>query len=154
MTHWKKLSNPNYLGAYDFEQGEKRVVKIKSVAQELVKGVDGKDEQCIVAQLENSKPIILNKTNCKTITKLFQTPHIEEWGGRKITLIVAKVRAFGETVDALRVEAKAPELPELTPSHAKWEQAKSALAAGKVTIEQIKTNYKLSKKHEDELIKL
>lgn len=152
-THWKKLTNPNYLGAYDFEVGEKRTVQIVSVSQELVKGADGSDEKCIVAKLADSKPIILNKTNCKIISKLTGSPHIEDWAGKRITLIVAKVRAFGETVDALRVEPKAPELPDLNPAHPKWEGAKAALAAGRVTIEQIKSNYKLSKKHEDELIK-
>ena len=24
QTHWKKLTNPTYLGAYDFAQGEKK----------------------------------------------------------------------------------------------------------------------------------
>jgi len=26
LTHWKKLTNPDYLGAYDFAIGEERIV--------------------------------------------------------------------------------------------------------------------------------
>jgi hypothetical protein len=105
LTHWKKLTNPNYVGSWDFQPGQEIKVKIKSVAQENVKGMDGKDEQCIVAQLIGAKkPLILNKTNCKTIAKLHKTPHIEQWQGKEITLYVAKVKAFGEVVDAIRVK--------------------------------------------------
>ena len=152
MTHWKKLTNPNYLGAYDFEPKEERTVTIQSVAQENVKNMDGKDELCIVAKLHNSKPVILNRTNCKTISKIYGTPNIEDWTGKKITLFVASVKAFGETVDALRIKPTKPELPELTPAHEKWNGAIESLRAGSVTIEQIKRNFKLSKTNENELI--
>ena len=64
MTHWKKLTNPDYIGAYDFAENEKRVVKILEVKQSPVMGADGKKQDCIVATLENSKPLVLCKTNC------------------------------------------------------------------------------------------
>lgn len=148
MTHWKKLTNPDFIGAYELEQNERRVVTILSVAQELVTGADGKKEHCIVAKLQGQKPMILNKTNCKTISKIYDTPLIEEWAGKKITIYATKVKAFGEVVDALRIEAKLPELPELTPQHPKWVGAVQALKSGQVTLEQIKRNYKLSKENE------
>lgn len=107
VTHWKKLTNPNYVGSHDFQPGQEISVTIKSVAKELVKGADGKEEHCIVAKLEGAqKPLILNKTNCKVITHNLGTPYIEKWGGGKITLYVAKVKAFGEMVDAIRVKRK------------------------------------------------
>ena len=72
LTHWKKLTNPNYLGAYSFSEGEEKILTIKEVKTELVKGEDGKDEQCTIAYFaENEKPMILNKTNCKIIQKLY-----------------------------------------------------------------------------------
>ena len=37
---------------------------------------------------ENVKPMIVNSTNAKTIEKLYKTPYIEEWKGRKIQLFV------------------------------------------------------------------
>lgn len=105
VTHWKKLTNPNYIGAWDFQPNETKVVTIVSVTKELVKNQEGKDEPCIVMKIaETQKPMILNKTNCKLITKVLKTPHIEKWAGHKITLFVTPVRAFGDTVDAIRVK--------------------------------------------------
>ena len=67
-THWKKTFNPDYLGAYAFDPGEEKIVTIVSVTQEEVTGLEGRTELCLVAHLENEKPLILNKTNCKAIT--------------------------------------------------------------------------------------
>ena len=122
-THWKKLSNPNYIGSYSIEPGKDLTVEIVSVSKEMVMGADGKKEECIVATLKNQKPFILNVTNCKTIATLLETPYIEEWKGKSITLYVQKVKAFGEVVDALRVRAGKPALPELTPTHPGWDKA-------------------------------
>uniref|UniRef100_UPI00195858C5 hypothetical protein n=1 Tax=Fusobacterium mortiferum TaxID=850 RepID=UPI00195858C5 len=77
-------------------------------SKEMVMGADGKKEECIVATLKNQKPFILNVTNCKTISTLLETPYIEEWKGKSITLYVQQVKAFGEVVDALRVRAGKP----------------------------------------------
>lgn len=105
VTHWKKLTNPNYIGSHDFQPGQEITVTIESVAKEVVKGMDGKDEQCIVAKVKGaSKPLILNKTNCKIISKVLDTPYIEQWTGGRIILYVAKVKAFGDMVDAIRVK--------------------------------------------------
>lgn len=107
-THWKKLTNPNYLGSYAFNPGEEKIVTIESVMKEPVMGEGGRTEDCIVAHLVNEKPLVLNKTNCKAITKLLGTPYIEEWAGHKIVLAVQRVKAFGEDVDAIRVKPKLP----------------------------------------------
>ena len=151
MTHWKVLFNPNYIGAYDFAPDEERTLLITKVVSELVQSPDGDKESCIVAHFKEGKPMILNKTNCKTISKIYGTPMIEDWAGKRITLVVHKVKAFGEVTDALRVKEQAPELPELYPTHEKWNDAINALKAGQVTIEAIKRNYKLSKLNENEL---
>ena len=107
-THWKKLTNPDYLGSYAFEPGEEKIVTIESVALESVMGAEGRMSECIVAHLAGEKPLILNKTNCKAITKLLGTPYIEEWAGHRIVLAVQTVRAFGEDVEAVRVKPKTP----------------------------------------------
>jgi hypothetical protein len=105
VTHWKKLTNPLYIGAHDLQPGQEVKVTIKSVSKEAVKGPDGKDEMCIVAKLEGTqKPMILNKTNCKIIATNFGTPYIEEWAGKAVTIYAAKVKAFGEMVEALRIK--------------------------------------------------
>ena len=110
VTHWKRLTNPNYIGAHDLEPGQELTVTIDSVSTEMVKCFDGKsvkEESCIVAKLKGAKkPLILNKTNCRIISRNFNTPYIEEWGGKTITMYVAKVKAFGELVDAIRIKNK------------------------------------------------
>lgn len=115
LTHWKKLTNPDYLGAYALEPGEDLIVTIKSVANEVVTGTDGKKETCTVMHFaENVKPMVLNATNSKTITKLLKTPYIEQWVGRKIQIYVENgVKAFGDVVDALRIRPFLPVEKEL-----------------------------------------
>lgn len=110
LTHWKKLTNCDYLGAYALEPNQDLIVTIKSVSNELVTGADGKKETCMVMRfMENVKPMVLNATNSKTITKLLKTPYIEEWAGRKIQLYIQTgVKAFGDVVDALRVRPYLP----------------------------------------------
>jgi hypothetical protein len=115
LTHWKKLHNPDYLGAYSLDAGgtyKDLVATIKNVKMEEVTGSDGKKEQCMVMRfVENGiKPMIVNATNAKTLTKLFGTPYIENWAGRKIQLFVDKVKAFGDVVEALRIRNYAPKV--------------------------------------------
>lgn len=107
-THWKKLTNPDYLGSYAFDPGEEKIVTIDHVCQEELIGQDGRTDLCIVAHLVGEKPLVLNKTNCKAISKLLKTPYIEEWAGHRITLAVQMVKAFGEDVEAVRVKPKLP----------------------------------------------
>lgn len=109
VTHWKKLTNPNFIGAHDLQPKQELKLIIESVAQEMVKAMDGKEEQCIVAKIKGAKkPLILNKTNCKIISKIHETPYIEEWAGKSIIIYIAKVKAFGEIVDAIRVKNEKP----------------------------------------------
>lgn len=108
-THWKKLTNPNYLGAYSIEDGHDMILTIKNVREEQVIGADGKKDDCVVCYFyENVKPMILNSTNMKMIAKLYKTNFIEEWTGKKIRIGVEQVKAFGDIVDALRVKKVVP----------------------------------------------
>lgn len=148
-THWKILQNPNYLGAYSLlGVCEELTVIIDKVIKEQVIGSDGSKKQCIVAYLKDQKPMILNSTNCKIITKLFGTPFIEQWSGKKMIVYVAKIKAFGDTVEALRIKETMPELPDLNPKHKSWENAKKSVKDGSITLDQIKKKYKLT--HENE----
>lgn len=115
-THWKKLENPDYLGAYALQPNQDLVVQIKSVGQEEVYNpTNNKKETCTVAHFTDPKikPMILNVTNCKTISKLYDTPYIEDWNGKYISIYIAKVKAFGETVDALRIRNKIPTVEKI-----------------------------------------
>ena len=149
-THWKKLQNPDYLGAWDFQPNEIKILTVKKVQMEKVTGSGGKKEDCAVCHFqENTKPMILNVTNSKAIGKRMQSDYIEDWQGGKIAVRTEKVNAFGDVVDAVRV----CDLPELTPNHPKWDGAAKTLKSGQVTIEQIKTRFILSPENEALLCK-
>lgn len=110
QTHWKKLTNPNYLGAYSIDNNQDLILTIKNVREERVTGTDGKKDDCVVCYFyENVKPMILNATNMKMITKLYETPFVEEWTGKKIQVGIERVKAFGDIVDALRVRKVIPQ---------------------------------------------
>ena len=112
MTHWKKLTNPDYLGSYSFEDGRDKVLTIAGVKNEVITGAEGKKETCMVLRFkEPEKPLILNRTNAKSIAKVADSPQIEDWEGLRIQLYVrAGVRAFGEIVDAVRIREYPPKL--------------------------------------------
>ena len=142
QTHWKQLTNPDYLGAYSLLPGQELTVEIVRVERKQVTGADGKKEECTVAILKDSKPMILNSTNCKTLSKIYGTPYIEEWAGKSVIIHSEKVKAFGDVVDALRIKPTKPILPELTPTHPAWNEAAKAVKAGK--IDKVLARYSVS----------
>lgn len=113
-THWKKLVNPEYIGAYSLEDGKDLTVSIEKVIREMVTGDGGKKEECTVAYLVGQKPLILNRTNSKTITKIYNSPYIEDWAGKKITLYATTTRVAGETVECLRIRPTIPKEEDFT----------------------------------------
>jgi len=152
LTHWKKLTNPDYIGAYSMEEGKDLTVTIVEVKREMVTGDAGRKEECTVAYLKGQKPMILNRTNCKTITSLFKTPYIENWKGKQITLFVSQTKLKGEDVECLRIRNTAPTLPELTPTSPKWAGAVQALKENSCTIDQIEARYTLTAENRAQLL--
>jgi len=118
-THWRKMTNPNYMGAYSLDEGRDVILTIAYVRQEDVIGSDGKKEECAVCHWKERdfKPMILNVTNLKAIAKVVGSPYIDDWAGHRIQIGTEQVRAFGTITDALRVrpeatrEEKQPEIP-------------------------------------------
>lgn len=107
-THWRRLVNPDYLGVYSLEAGKDLTVIIDSVKLEMVTGDGGKKEECMVAYIKGNKPLILNRTNSRMIQKLYNTPYVEEWSGKAITLFASTTRVAGETVECLRIRPNIP----------------------------------------------
>lgn len=112
LTHWKEAFNPDYIGAYAFQPDEEKVVTIKGTRMAVVFGENGrKENKTIVDFVEDVKPLILNRTNGKTIEKLAKSPFEQHWTGLRVTLYVdhnVKGKA-GEIVDGVRVRPKLPE---------------------------------------------
>jgi len=142
-THFKKLMNPTYFGAYEFQPNEKKVLTIDRVQNEMVKGQDGKDEECLVCYFVDAKPMILNVTNCKAIAKAHDSSYIEDWAGKEVTLFTTQVSAFGTVTEAVRIEQTAPK-PKPFISDDKFIKAKESIESGKTTIEKILNVYQLT----------
>jgi RNase P subunit RPR2 len=102
----------SYLGAWDVPDDGDLVLTIDKAARDDVKNERGTERKLTIHFVEDYKPMILNATNCKAITKLYKTPYIEEWTGKQIIVRVQQVKAFGDLVDALRIK---PEIPTKAP---------------------------------------
>ena len=158
LTHWRKGFNPDYLGAYSLAPEYRDIIlTIQSVRQDVeVRDQNGKKSSCIVAYFqEDVKPMILNVTNCKVITKLSKSEFIENWTGLKVQVFVAKIKVAGEMLDALRIRPQHPrlELPVLEINSEAWVNAVNYLASGQFTIEQVQKKYQLTTDSKAELLK-
>lgn len=111
-THWRKMANPEYYGSHDLinPDGTFReiTVTIDKVSSKEIAGDGGKKSQKNILHTKETKPIILNNVNQRVISWVAGTPFVEKWAGHRITIYVEKVKAFGETTDALRVRKTKP----------------------------------------------
>ena len=154
-THWKRLINPLYLGAYSLAPGCDLTVRITSVGREIVKGTEGKEEECTVAKLDGEKPLILNRTNSKSIAKLYG-PYIEDWAGKEITLFATKTKVAKEVVECLRVR------PAVTPREAvkpplsgpRFKAALASVASQERSAAFVRAHFTLTDEQEAELLAL
>ncbi len=109
-THWKKNFNYEYMGSYSLPDGKDVTMTIVKTATEKVTGANGKKEDCFVCYFkEAEKPMILNRTNAKTISKIYGTPYVEDWIGKRVTIGIDIVNAFGEQTEALRIRMVKPQ---------------------------------------------
>ena len=111
-THWKKVvSDPNFIGEGDFQEGEEKILTIKNVNQsETVTTAEGKSKKAVVHFEEAGvKPMILNVARSKAIEKVCGSGYFEDWPGTKIHLFVEHgIKAFGDVVNAVRVRPFKP----------------------------------------------
>lgn len=106
--HWKKTTNPTYLGSWDFDDGKDMVVTIKDVGTKPVQSQQGTEDKTVMEFESDVKPLILNTTNMKAINKALGTPYLDEWVGKNIQLYTEMVSAFGTSTMAVRVREFAP----------------------------------------------
>jgi hypothetical protein len=146
-THYKRLRDSNYFGAHTILDGEhtELTVTIKMVAPGQVKNERGGTDEVTLLHLVDQKPLILNATNGDAISKLLDTPFIEDWGGHRITLYVKQEKIKGNWIDVVRVRPKPPkdERETMTVKHKGYKAALEGIKAGTYTIEQIEQKYKL-----------
>jgi hypothetical protein len=111
-THWKKIvSDPNFIGEGDFQEGEEKVLTIdRVVAAETVVTAEGKSQKAVVHWREpGNKPMILNVARSKNIEKVAGSGYFEDWPGVQVQLYIEHgIKAFGEVVSAVRVRPFKP----------------------------------------------
>lgn len=130
--------NPNYMGNWDLDELPNREVTliIENIVDEEVV-TNGKTEVCTACYWTDRafKPMILNVTNKKAICRLYKTKDTEKLKGKAVIIGVERVKAFGDTFDALRIRPRIPQIKNATLP--KCEQCgKDIHAAGSMTPEQ------------------
>lgn len=105
----KFTTDSRFLGHADISETEDTVVTIKNYSQEVMgQGKDQVEKWCLFFK-EIKKGLGLNKTNGKTICKLFGSDDMDQWIGKQIALYVKDDVEFqGEIMSAIRVRTKLP----------------------------------------------
>lgn len=118
-THWKKaVSDPNYLGEADFKENEEKILTISHVnASDTVTTAEGRSTKAVLYWKEsNNKPMILNVARSKAIEKVTGSPYFEDWPGHRLQLYIQTgIKAFGDTVNAVRVRPYKPRAQAAVP---------------------------------------
>lgn len=156
-THFRKLQNPNYVGSWDLADSDgkynEKVVTIELVKKETVHDGRGGSEECTVVYLKETKPMVANSTNLRSIARICGSPYIEDWQGNQITLFVSKVKAFGEMHDAIRVKKSATDAKKqtntLTPQ--RFSDAITAIKEGKTTADKVRNSFTLTPEQDEQL---
>ena len=110
-TPWKKIvSDPNYLGEADFDDGEEKIATIAKIVDNVeIKTAEGTSQKPVVYFVEPLKPMILNVSRSKAIEKVTGSRFLEDWVGAKVQLYIQdNIKAFGELVSAVRVRPRKP----------------------------------------------
>lgn len=99
-----------YLKAEDLEEGDLIVTIREAVFEEFTDQTTKRPDNKPVLYFEgkDTKPLVLNKTNYKTISQLVSSDDTDEWAGRRIALYATEVESFGEMRLGIRVRLKTP----------------------------------------------
>lgn len=125
MTHFRKYYDSDYIGSWDL--GDREIaVEIASVKPHKIparkKGERPKRKLLIHFKgAKTGKGYVCNVTNAKIIAALYGDD-IEQWVGKRISLYVGMVNAYGEMHKSIMVKDRAPtgktqEIPDSPPDH-------------------------------------
>ena len=105
LTSWKTLVDWKNLSSSSLIYDEK-ILTIKSIKKEEIVSNNGKKEIVPVCRFTDSDlPMVLNKTNLRTLENMFETDKIEDWYGKKVMVYVKSGIKFGkDLVKGLRIK--------------------------------------------------
>lgn len=101
--HYRKLLPSDYIGHWDIGETDQTLTIERVESREIYVPEAGKDQiKAVIVFQEAKKHWVANRTNLDRIAEI-HGPETDDWHGKKITLYVTKVKAFGGMVDAVRV---------------------------------------------------
>tara|TARA_R110002020_G_scaffold218594_3_gene426491 strand:+ start:1728 stop:2252 length:525 start_codon:yes stop_codon:yes gene_type:complete len=115
-NHYRKVFKSDHLSSYDLEdfqeEGRPLDFTIKHVQQEMNVKVAGKKINANIAYfVEPIKPLVLNATNSKIISKMVGSNFVQDWNDLPIELYIQKGISFGkETVQGIRIKEEKPKI--------------------------------------------
>lgn len=130
MSHWRTMMSSDKLHAADL-LGRECTVVIGAVRQGEYPDLEDAKKKILkpdVYFVGKVKPLGLNSTNARAITKLIGSPDTDRWIGKAITIYPTTTRAFGEEFECVRVKNK---LPDAKTTEAAIAEADRAMAAPK-----------------------
>ena len=157
-THYRGVFKSDHLGVADLEEfvedGKRLVFTIEKVKQEINVAVAGRKGNYNIAYFkEDIKPLVLNATNSKIVSKFCESSFVEDWNNVLIEMYIdPNVKMKGEIVGGVRIKKFQPkkEKLKLDPSSPKWETAKKRVKDG-MTFEELSKHYLISKINFDKL---
>ena len=121
-TNYRNVYKSDHLGAVDLdefiESGKDLIFTIKYVKQEMGAKVAGNKIDANIAYfVENIKPLVLNATNARIISRFAKSTHVEKWNNIPVELYIDhNVKFKGVTVDGVRVKQRQPNIVKKLPS--------------------------------------
>jgi len=136
-THYRKAFNSPYLSSADIVEPTTLTISHVALEKDKTKGKNTKEMFNTAFFVEKSiregealKPMILNATNSRTLSKLAGSAFIDDWNNIPVSIYVDnKVKMMGEIVDGLRISKEKPRL--VKPSFNPDTQLKLAIEAYK-----------------------
>jgi hypothetical protein len=111
MPHWRHMMSSDKLHAADL-MGKEHTVVIEKVMQGEYPDLEDPKKKLLKPDVYfrgKKKPLGLNSTNARTISKVLGSPRTEDWIGKAITLYPTTTRAFGEEHECIRIKNKRPD---------------------------------------------
>ena len=137
MPDYRRMfDDKEHLYAFDLE-GREVTVQIEKVFPGVLKGDKGREsKKPMVKFVGKDKKLALNKTNGKTISKLYGKD-TDDWAGQWITIYPTTTEFGGETVDCIRVKPLVPQRTNGGGKNANARKSADGAAKGAELTEQI-----------------
>lgn len=106
--HIFELFDPSkFIQAFELD-GKDHAVTIQRITGEEIEGENNRKARKPVVHLaEFPRPLVLNKTNARTLIQLYG-PDYHQWNGKRFVMFPTTTKMAGETVDCIRIRKTKP----------------------------------------------